>query len=127
VSLAAVIASMFWPWTARGSGSAIPAHRFAALLLEGRVDFAVPRWVGAVLFLVPVCAATAVAMLTVGGRAAYFARNAAAVICLAICVTALVVLHSLSVARMGIGGWLALCGATLGAAFVVMGTKERVQ
>jgi hypothetical protein len=123
-ALVAVMASMFWPWTTRGTGSAIPGHRLASLILEGRTDFVIARPFGAVLFLVPALAATALAMLTIRGRAARYVRLGAVIAAGAISMTLLALLHRLSFGGMGAGGWLACVGSVAAAVCLTVSATE---
>jgi hypothetical protein len=124
VALAAVFASMFWPWTSSGSGSSVPGHRLASLILEGRADLWVPRWVGAALFLVPLAGSIGLATLVGRGRVVEIARVGAVVIAAAVSICVLAALHKLSLAGLGPGGALALFGSLAAGVCVAFGRKD---
>lgn len=63
-----VVSGLFGPLTVRGPGSAVSARVTADLLLSGTIDAWAPRWVGVVLYLPPILAASTVASLGLRGR-----------------------------------------------------------
>lgn len=125
VAFMAVCASMFWPWTSSGTGSSVPGHRLASLILEGRTDPWVPRWIGAALFLVPLSGPAGLLGL-VYGRRLPGALAAAIVTPAAISCVLLAQLHKLSPGGLGLGAGLSLGGSLAAATFVVVERRESV-
>lgn len=64
-----LFAAPFLPLTGSGVGSTVPAHQVGDLVLSGVVAGWVPRWVGAVVYLLPIGGATALLAAGLGGRA----------------------------------------------------------
>jgi hypothetical protein len=124
LSFLAVLSSMFWPWTTHGTGSSVPGHRLASLLLQGRADLWHPRWMGAALFLVPLSGSVGLAAVVLEGKSAAIVRVAAIVLATAISVVVLASLHKLSLHGIGPGGALAVGGCVGAGVFSVLGKKE---
>ena len=102
----------------------MPGHRLAALILEGRADLWVPRWVGAALFLVPLSGSIGLATLVYSGRGVVVARVGAVVVAATVSVCVLAVLHKLSIAGIGPGGALSLFGSLTAGICVAFGRKD---
>lgn len=111
------------PWSGRGAGSTIALHRVGDLILSGTVDAWASRWVGLVVYAVPLSGA----LLLVGaglGRRRGAALSAVASIG-GILATGVVLATLDRVGRAGTstgsGAILALAGSVLGATAAVLG------
>ena len=123
-SFCLVVASMFWPWTAFGTASSVPGHRLASLVLSGRIDPWVPRWVGLALFIVPLSGCIGLASLAFAGRPWRIARLVAIAASAAFSLLLLGALHRLSIDGVGRGGALAFIGTIGAAVFVSLGVED---
>jgi hypothetical protein len=116
---AAVVAASFLPWVDRGAGSTLALHDLGDLLLGGAVSSVVPRWIGAIAYVIPACAAFAVLAAGIEGAAA---RRAvvALVSGQAVLVVVATVLPLVRNARPGLGQLLATVGTMAAVAGLLM-------
>jgi hypothetical protein len=97
------------------------------LVLSGRIDPWVPRWVGLALFIVPLCGCVGLASLAFAGRSWRIARLVAIAASATATLLLLALLHRLSVDGIGRGGALALGGTIAAAVFVSLGVEDPLQ
>jgi hypothetical protein len=99
--------------TTRGSGAALSGHKLADLVGSGALGGGVPRIMGPIWYLTPMCAAVVLATLGLDGGAARLVRFASALLAGAAAVGFVAFLTSLDWVRFGPGSWCAMAGAAL--------------
>lgn len=122
-----VISSFFLPYNDAGVGSAIAGHGLADLVLSGTISSWAPRWIGLVLYLLPLGGALVLVGL---GLDATIGR---VVIGLGIAVTCSVsalfaaALGNDPIHAPGSGSWVLLCGLVAWATAGVLALAARAE
>ena len=104
----AVVASMFLPWVDRGGGSTVPLRSLGDLLLAGDLGGRVPRWLGVVVYLIPLAGAIVIVADGLGPRGRGI--GVAAFVVAVVLVVMGVVLPFVRDRRPGAGQWVAVAG-----------------
>lgn len=104
----AIVASMFLPWVDRGGGSTVPLRSLGDLVLAGDLGGRAPRWLGLVVYLIPLTGAITIVADGLGERGRALGATAFGV------ATSLVglgvVLPLVRDRRPGVGQWVAVGG-----------------
>lgn len=120
-----LLASTFAPWSDRGSGSSIALRRVGDLVLSGAVDAWAPRWVGLVVYAIPLGGALLLVGAGLGSRRGLTVGTAGTVAALAGGVVVVLALDRLGRAGVGPGTVMAAAGTVVAA--IGLATAARIQ
>ncbi|MGI8938097.1 MAG: hypothetical protein ACR2JF_07785 [Iamia sp.] len=113
------------PWSGRGAGSSIALHRVGDLILSGAVDAWASRWIGLVVYAVPLSGALLLVGAGLGGRRGAALSAVAAAGGLAASGLVVDTLDRVGRSGTGPGTVLAVTGAALGVVAALLGVLGR--